>query len=93
MLEGQVAALSSGYLSAAETNRALASLFASDVYRADQKTFMLYPDRALPSFLNKNVIPAESAQTHPLIAELVTSGTSTRKRRTRDLPFPQQFNQ
>ena len=77
MLEGQVAALSSGYLSAAETNRALASLFASDVYRADQKTFMLYPDRALPSFLNKNVIPAESAQTHPLIEELVTSGMTS----------------
>ncbi|GLX81075.1 hypothetical protein [Thalassotalea eurytherma] len=73
MLEGQVAALSSGYLSAAQTNNALDNLFASDVYREDQHTFMLYPDRALPSFLNKNVVDSAQAKKNPLINALVNN--------------------
>lgn len=71
MLEGQVAALSSGYLSAEEANSALKKLFASDVYREDQRTFMLYPDRQLPSFLEKNKIPSELAQSNQLINLLI----------------------
>lgn len=71
MLEGQVAVLSSGYLSAEQANHTLRSLFASDVYRTDQKTFMLYPDRDLPSFLHKNVIDTDQALNNPLISALV----------------------
>lgn len=71
MLEGQVAALSSGFLEASQVNSALDNLFASDVYREDQRTFMLYPDRELPSFLNKNVIDASQAKANSLIVMLV----------------------
>jgi hypothetical protein len=58
MLEGQVAALSSGAIAAREAAVLLETLFHSEIYRADQRSFMLYPDRPLPGFLEKNRIPA-----------------------------------
>ena len=58
MLEGQVAALSSGAIAPAQAADVLETLFESDMYRADVRTFMLYPDRPLPGFLEKNRIPA-----------------------------------
>jgi hypothetical protein len=57
MLEGQVAVLSSGYLDGAAALALLEALKASRLYRKDQNSYMLYPDRKLPSFLEKNVIP------------------------------------
>jgi hypothetical protein len=68
MLEGQVAALSSGALEPQNAVRVLEALFASDVYRADQHSFMLYPDRKLPAFLDKNRIPAEQIEAIPLLS-------------------------
>jgi hypothetical protein len=62
MLEGQVAAISSGALAASESVAVLEALFASDVYRDDQDTFMLYPDRELPGFLEKNRVDSDLAQ-------------------------------
>jgi len=62
MLEGQVAALSSGALQPKAVVDVLEALFASDVYRPDQKSFMLYPDRKLPSFLEKNCVDAEQVE-------------------------------
>jgi hypothetical protein len=62
MLEGQVAALSSGALKPKEVVSVLEALFASDVYRGDQKSFMLYPDRKLPSFLEKNCVNTEQVE-------------------------------
>jgi hypothetical protein len=53
MLEGQVSILSSGLLSAEESLSVLESLRRSSLYRADQHTYILYPDRVLPSFLIK----------------------------------------
>ena len=64
MLEGQVAALSSGALQSKEVVTVLEALFASDVYRPDQKSFMLYPDRKLPSFLEKNCVSAEHVESN-----------------------------
>jgi hypothetical protein len=54
MLEGQVAALSSGAVSPAEAVTLLRALRNSDLYRADQHSYLLYPDRALPPFLARN---------------------------------------
>ena len=54
MLEGQVAILSSGLLSAEESLALLRSLRQSALYRADQHSYLLYPDRDLPGFLHKN---------------------------------------
>jgi hypothetical protein len=62
MLEGQVAALSSGALDVSEVSRVVDALFASDIYRPDQKTFMLYPDRVQTPFMQKNCVSLAIAQ-------------------------------
>ncbi|MDJ0771534.1 MAG: hypothetical protein QNJ12_22300 [Ilumatobacter sp.] len=59
MLEGQVAALSSGVLDAHEALALIDALFESDMYRADLDTFVLYPVVELPPFLERNTVPAE----------------------------------
>jgi len=71
MLEGQVAALSSGAFSSEKVISVLESLFASDVYREDQDTFMLYPDRELPSFLQKNCVPSDKVQAIQLLTRML----------------------
>jgi hypothetical protein len=57
MLEGQVAVLSSGKLEAQESLDVLKALRASSLYRADQHSYILYPNRKLPDFMEKNCIP------------------------------------
>ncbi len=74
MLEGQVAALSSGAIPAAQAVALLEALFESDMYRADVRTFMLYPDRPLPGFLERNRIPAEQVESIPLLAQMLERG-------------------
>jgi hypothetical protein len=59
MLEGQVAILSSGLLSADESLALLQSLRNGSLYQADQQSYTLYPDRVLPSFLEKNRLTQE----------------------------------
>ncbi len=70
MLEGQVAVLSSGALSAPEALSILEALRSSDMYRGDQHSYMLYPDRALPGFLEKNTIPEDQAERSRLMQKL-----------------------
>lgn len=71
MLEGQVSALSSGAVTAQTAIEVVEALYASDVYRPDQNSFMLYPDRDLPSFLNKNRIPNAAVEAIPLLREML----------------------
>jgi hypothetical protein len=71
MLEGQVAAISSGAINPKQTADVLDALFASDVYRADQKTFMLYPDRVQTPFLEKNVITFAAFNEVAVLAQMV----------------------
>ena len=71
MLEGQVAALDAGVLSAEESRGLLRALRQSDLYRADQHSYMLYPNRSLPGFLEKNVVPAESIEASPFLHSLL----------------------
>lgn len=54
MLEGQVSILSSGLLSAEESVALLQSLRDGPLYCPERHTYILYPDRILPSFLEKN---------------------------------------
>jgi hypothetical protein len=54
MLEGQVAALSSGLLDARESLALLESLRASRLYQPSTHSYILYPDRDMPGFLEKN---------------------------------------
>ncbi len=56
MLEGQVAVLDSGLLDGGEAVALLRAMRASDLYRADQKSYMLYPDRELTPFLQRNTL-------------------------------------
>ena len=57
MLEGQVAVLSAGVLNAADVNELLDALKQSAMFREDQYSYMLYPDRELKRFTEKNIIP------------------------------------
>jgi hypothetical protein len=77
MLEGQVAVLSSGSLDPARSDAVLAALARSRMYRADQDSYLLYPDRELPGFLEKNVIPARAVRSSPLLGRLLASGDAT----------------
>jgi hypothetical protein len=57
MLEGQVAFLAAGGASVEEAIALVDTLFESELYRSDQQSFLLYPYRQLPSFMDKNVVP------------------------------------
>ena len=76
MLEGQVAVLSCGMLSAQESLDVLTALKSSAMYRGDQRSYLLYPDRTLPRFLDKNRIPVERIADSPLLNRLVEQGNS-----------------
>ena len=56
MLEGQVAILSSGLLTGEESLALLHSLRNSALYQPEQQSYILYPDRNLPGFLQKNCL-------------------------------------
>ncbi|NNE43529.1 MAG: hypothetical protein HKN12_04930, partial [Gemmatimonadetes bacterium] len=73
MLEGQVAALSSGKVDAHEALELIARLFESELYRPDQRSFLLYPERRLPTFFERNRVP-EAAAAIPLVAALLERG-------------------
>lgn len=77
MLEGQVAILSSGYLSPAEAADLLDAMRGSALYREDQRSYMLYPNRTLPSFFQKNTLTAEQAAS-PLVQRLLNTALFTR---------------
>ena len=62
MLEGQVAVLSSGLLTAEEAADLLDAMRASDLYREDQRSYMLYPNRQRKTFLELNNLPEEAKQ-------------------------------
>ena len=74
MLEGQVAILSSGYLNAGEAVHVLDALRKSALYREDQNSYILYPNKELPGFLEKNNIPKEAVQQSELLSKLAEDG-------------------
>lgn len=74
MLEGQVAVLSSGYLMAKESLKVMDALRASVLYREDQQSYLLYPNKSLPGFLQKNIIPEEAVKRSELLQKLIADG-------------------
>jgi hypothetical protein len=74
MLEGQVAVLSSGYLSPKEAMNLLDSMKHSALFRADQYSYLLYPDKNLPKFLEKNNIPKKLIEKSKLINLMLEAG-------------------
>ena len=71
MLEGQVSILGSGFLSSTEAVSLLDSLRSSRLYREDQHSYILYPNRNLPGFLTKNLIHPDSIKHSKLVSALV----------------------
>ena len=77
MLEGQVAVLSAGYMTSAEALEVLNSLRQSDLFRPDQYSYLLYPDRQLKRFLEKNNIPADRVRESKLLTTLIADGDTS----------------
>ena len=73
MLEGQVALLSCGYLSLADAVALLETLFASPLFTPGRQSFLLYPDRALPGFFERNRLDAD-ALALPVVQALRAAG-------------------
>ena len=76
MLEGQVAALSSGYLSPKEALELLDGLKSSALFRPDQYSYVLYPNRELARFDKKNNIPSVKVEKSELLKKLMANGNS-----------------
>jgi hypothetical protein len=73
MLEGQVSILSSGLLTPQEALVLLGDLRESALYRADQHSYILYPDRDLPAFVKKNRLPPAKTWEIDLVQVLVNN--------------------
>jgi hypothetical protein len=73
MLEGQVAVLSSELLSPEESLSVLTTLRASSLYTARQHSYLLYPDRRLPGFMERNMIPDGFARSSSLVGKLIAA--------------------
>ncbi|WP_394750093.1 hypothetical protein [Spongiimicrobium salis] len=74
MLEGQVAVLSSGYISSETSVQLLDALKKSDLFREDQYSYILYPNKELPRFSEKNNIPSGIIEKSELIQQLLKDG-------------------
>ncbi|SDX94361.1 hypothetical protein SAMN05444411_11254 [Lutibacter oricola] len=72
MLEGQVAVLSSGYVKGKEALELLDALKASALFRPDQYSYILYPNKNLSGFNVKNNIPSKKVENSELLKQLVT---------------------
>ena len=76
MLEGQVAVLSSGYLKASEVLNVLDAMKKSKLFREDQYSYLLYPNKELPRFVVKNTIPEKAVEKSKLLQELLKEGNT-----------------
>jgi hypothetical protein len=74
MCEGQVAVLSAQLLEPTEVVSLLDSLRSSALYRENQNSYLLYPDRQLARFLDKNCIGKEAVESNQLIQKLLADG-------------------
>lgn len=76
MLEGQVAVLSSGYISPTNCLNVLNSLRKSALYREDQNSYILYPNKKLSRFIDKNNIPSSAIEKSDLVKLLLKNKNS-----------------
>jgi hypothetical protein len=77
MLEGQVAVLSAGYLTGTQSLEIIDALRNSALYRPDQNSYILYPNKELPKFLEKNNIPKASVEKSQLLTQLMNNQNNT----------------
>ena len=71
MLEGQVSVLSSKFLKPEKAVVLLRALRSSSLYRKDQQSYILYPNRRLPHFMEKNIIPKDLANNSKILKQLI----------------------
>lgn len=71
MLEGQVSVLSAKYLDSTEVLTVLDNLKASKMYREDQTSYVLYPNKDLPGFLEKNNIDEAHISRSKLLVKMI----------------------
>lgn len=74
MLEGQVAAIASGWLTPAAALRLWRAMRASPLWDEQRRTFLLQPDRTVAPFLSRNRLPAAEAEAIGLLAALLVRG-------------------
>ena len=71
MLEGQVAVLSSRALTGSESLSVFRALRNGRLFRKDQYSYILYPDKELPQFMEKNCVALNKIQSVPLLQEML----------------------
>ena len=76
MLEGQVGILSSGNLSDDESLSVLDSFKSSSLFWDEQYSYILYPNKDLLGFLDKNIIPENELNKSSLLTLLVKDGNN-----------------
>ena len=76
MLEGQVAVLSASSLSSEEALEVLDALKSSALFRSDQYSYILYPNKDLGRFTAKNNIPPKLVEQSKLLLQLVADGNN-----------------
>lgn len=76
MLEGQVAVLSSGCLSPEEALDVLDAMKAGRLFREDQYSYILCPNKELPKFLAKNLVPENKVMGSSLLRKLLSDQNS-----------------
>jgi hypothetical protein len=74
MLEGQVAVLSSGFLSPKKALKLLDNMKHSALFRPDQYSYLLYPNKQLPKFLEKNNLPEKAVKSSKLLSAMLAQG-------------------
>ena len=74
MLEGQVSVLCSGYLNPQESLKLLDSMKNSKLFRHNQYSYLLYPNKQLPRFLEKNKIPKAAIAQSELMKMMLEAG-------------------
>ena len=94
MLEGQVAVLSSELLEAEESLSLLRTLRASPLYTERQHSYLLYPNRHLPRFMERNLVPNEFVASSKLMTTLLASGNTdlVERDQTGQVYFAGKFN-
>ncbi len=74
MLEGQVAALSSKHLTSHEVLAVLDAMKNSALFRKDQYSYLLYPNKDLKGFIARNTIANEAVEQSDLLQRLISDG-------------------
>ncbi len=76
MLEGQVAVLGSGYLSAEESRRLIRAMYASPLYSERNRTFYLYPFRMSTPFTERGILGEDEISESALLTRLLSDGNT-----------------